>query len=141
MEYNQQNFYGAWMNWQIDSQNRSLFDTKKAKIRRLNKYLNVLGINEYASMSDAGRAEAISIWENFAQEFIDISLRDKSFASQFFGMVALKDSEVVYKMANIIIRTCKTYPEKLEMAEVVAPFYEVMKNSLIKAVPEADSYF
>ena len=141
MEYNQQAFFGAWMKWQIDSQNQSLFDTKKAKRKRLNKYLDVLGINEYPLMDETGRAEATNIWQSFAEEFINISLKDKGFASQFFGMVSLKDSEVVYKMANIIIRTCSTYPEKIEMSEVVTPFYDVMKTALIKIVPEAKSYF
>ncbi len=139
--YDQKKYFRAWMNWQIDAQNKSIFDSKNAKKKRLEKYFEELGINKYAASNEDEKAEIKSEWEKFAKDYMEVTLSDRTFGSQFFGMVSLKDEQLEFKMADILIKTCLIYPEGLEKREKSEPFFEVFRAAFLGVRPEAKKFF
>ncbi len=105
-----------------------LFQNRRKK--EITSYLDDFG----DKTDDAQIAE----WKEFASEYIEMSLKSKSYGKTLFGLISLQDRRVALKIASDIDNVTRVVPEKYGLIEKAGPLRKALSEVFIETIEDGE---
>lgn len=113
--------------------------------RRLQKewkgYLEELCLSEFTPENEAEQKVLLDEWRDFARSFLAYCIGSKTYRSILFGVLTMKDESLAMKIAEEIQLVTGTYPQKLGLAEEIAPLREIFVEVYLDTIADGEAYW
>lgn len=118
----------------------SVFQKRRLQ-REWRGYLKELCLLEFTPENDAEKEVLLEEWKDFARSFLAYCVGSKTYRSVLFGVLTMKDESLAMKIAEEIQLVTGTYPEKLGLAEEMAPLRQIFAEVYLDTISGGDVYW